>query len=324
MIEIKNVLYLCKSCEEEGQNGKKDTHCCQNEIRKINGELSHIKSMLTNALDTIKQLINKVDNNKNEEEEKRVKTYADTLKTKNILVVKSNNQEDKAANNKKVIMNKITTPVDRVKQSNEGHLIINFADKDKLNAAKGELEAKKDEINISINEKEKLWPKIKLCNVPSDDDDVREGIMIKNTWLKDHIQNDDEDFKIIRKLKTRNRDTVHYIIKCNPEIRREIWWRDDILYTSYGRNKVFDSYKVYQCYKCQEFNHNANDCNNNQVCAKCGGDHRLTECNSRTEKCVNCEKKGHSDINHKTNGVKCPIYKEEVSRVKNKTDHGFN
>ena len=99
-------------------------------------------------------------------------------------------------------MKKITTPVDRVKQSNEGHLMINFADKDKLNAAKVEPKAEKDEINISINEKEKLWPKIKLCNVPSDDDDVQGGIMIKNAQINDHTPVD-EDFKIIRKLKTK-------------------------------------------------------------------------------------------------------------------------
>ena len=173
--------------------------------------------------------------------------------------------------------------------------------------------------------KKKLWLKIKLCNVPSDDEDVRGGIITKNTWLNDLIvKENDSKITSIRKLKTRNVDTVHYIIKSIPEICREIWEHGEILYTSYGRNKVFDSYRVYQCYNCQGFNHNARECRNTQVCAKCGGNHRLAECESATEKCVNCEKKGNSDTNHRTNGAKCPIYKEEVSRVKNKTDHGFN
>ena len=60
----------------------------------------------------------------------------------------------------------------------------------------------------------------------------------------------------------------------------------------------------------------------NQVCAKCGGNHRLVECTANVEKCVNCERKGHSDLNHQTNGTNCPVYKEEVSRIKNRTDHG--
>ena len=91
----------------------------------------------------------------------------------------------------------------------------------------------------------------------------------------------------------------------------------------YRRNRVVDSYKVYQCFKCQEFNHSANSCNRRQICAKCGGEHKLGECNSTMEKCINCEKRGHDDHNHRTNGVKCPVYKEELTRVKNRTDHGF-
>ena len=66
----------------------------------------------------------------------------------------------------------------------------------------------------------------------------------------------------------------------------------------------------------------AKHCEKNQVCAKCGGNHRLVECNANVEKCVNCERKGHSDLNHRTNGTKCLVYKEEVSRIKNRTDHG--
>ena len=45
-------------------------------------------------------------------------------------------------------------------------------------------------------------------------------------------------------------------------------------YTLYKKNNVFDSYNVYQCFKCQGFNHSAKHCEKNQVCAKCGGNHR--------------------------------------------------
>ena len=55
-------------------------------------------------------------------------------------------------------------------------------------------------------------------------------------------------------------------------------------------------------------NHSAKHCEKNQVCAKCGGNHRLVECNANVEKCVNCERKGHSDLNHQTNGTKCSVY----------------
>ena len=92
----------------------------------------------------------------------------------------------------------------------------------------------------------------------------------------------------------------------------------------YGRSKVFDTYRVFQCFKYQEFGHSAKGCSKDQVCAKCGKNHKLNECQETTvEKCINCTKKGLKDTNHRTNESRCPIYKDELSRIKNKTDHGF-
>ena len=124
-----------------------------------------------------------------------------------------------------------------------------------------------------------------------------EDIKERNKWINDYIY-DEDDFKLVQKLNTRDENNLHYIIKCSPEIRKQIFIRGEILYTLYKKNKVFDSYKGYQCFKCQEFNHSAKHCDKNQVCAKCGGNHRLVGCTANVEKCVNCERKGHSDLNH--------------------------
>ena len=105
--------------------------------------------------------------------------------------------------------------------------------------------------------KEKLKPKIKVCNVDTDVDNVTEDIKERNKWINDYIICDEEDFKLVQKLNTRDENNLHYIIKCSPEIRKQIFIRGDILYTLYKKNKVFYSYKVYQCFKCQEFNHSA-------------------------------------------------------------------
>ena len=153
-----------------------------------------------------------------------------------------------------------------MKDSKVEHLIVKFADKEKLENARKEFEENKDEINISVVEKQKRKPKIKVCNVDTDVDNVIEDMKERNKWINDYIC--DEDFKLVQKLKTRDENNLHYIIKCSPEIRKQIFIRGDILYTLYKKNKVFDSYKVYQCFKCQEFNHTANHCEKNQVCAK--------------------------------------------------------
>ena len=77
------------------------------------------------------------------------------LKTKNTLAIKSNDGDKKATQKKKAIMSKITTQVDELKDSKVGHLIVKFADKEKIENARKEFEENMDEINISVVEKEK-------------------------------------------------------------------------------------------------------------------------------------------------------------------------
>ena len=167
-------------------------------------------------------------------------------------MIKSNDGDNKAVQKKKAIMSKITTQVHEVKDSKVGHLIVKFADKEKLENARKEFEENIDDINISVVEKEKIKPKIKVCNVDADVDDVIEDIKERNKWINDYIQEED-DFILVKELNTRKENNRHYIIKCTPEIRKQIFIRGEILYTLYKKNKVFDSYNVYQCFKCQGF-----------------------------------------------------------------------
>ena len=162
----------------------------------------------------IEELAKQVSSNKEEtEENQREKSYAEKLKAKNTLVIKSNDGDNKAVQKKKAIMSKITTQVDEVKDSKVGHLIVKFADKEKLENARKEFEEKINDINISVVEKEKIKPKIKVCNVDADVDDVIEDIKERNIWINDYIQ-EEEDFKLVKELNTREENNRHYIIKC--------------------------------------------------------------------------------------------------------------
>ena len=163
----------------------------------------------------IEELAKQVSSNKEEtEENQREKSYAEKLKTKNTLVIKSNDGDNKAVQKKKAIMSKITTQVDEVKDSKVGHLIVKFADKEKLENARKEFEENINDINISVVEKEKIKPKVKVCNVDADVDDVIEDIKERNKWINDYIQEED-DFKLVKELNTREENNRHYIIKCS-------------------------------------------------------------------------------------------------------------
>ena len=255
----------------------------------------------------------------------KTKSYADSLKTKKVLLIKANQENQKAADKKKAIMSKIATPVEEVKTTRHGHLYVRFDDTIKLEEAKRELEG--DVVNdITVNEKGKLNPKIKIVNVSKDEnkDDIINNIRMKNGWLNSLID-DENDFKHVGEHKAKDSNNAHHIIKCTPKIRRAIFDRKDKLYTLYSHCKVYDSYSPFQCFKCQEFGHSAASCKNNMACSRCGGSHKSSECLSSTEKCKNCAKRNIKEDNHSTyDRNKCATYRSEIIKTKNNTDHGFN
>lgn len=72
--------------------------------------------------------------------------------------------------------------------------------------------------------------------------------------------------------------------------------------------------KPVQCYICLKYNHVAKYCKTKQqICARCGEDHRLDQCKSDKDvsKCCNC--KG----NHLATSSDCSYYKEQEKKMKN-------
>ena len=98
-----------------------------------------------------------------------------------------------------------------------------------------------------------------------------------------------------------------------------------MIYTMYENCNIYDAYQPYQCFKCQEYGHSAAKCQNKQACPKCGGNHSYKDCQSEEMKCKNCEKRGLENTEHRTfDRRECAIYNEEVAKIKNNTDHGFD
>lgn len=66
-----------------------------------------------------------------------------------------------------------------------------------------------------------------------------------------------------------------------------------------------------QCKRCSKFGHILKYCKtDNEVCARCSGQHATTECQSNTTKCSNC----HSD--HQATSKECPTYIEQQKKLK--------
>ena len=335
LLESTNILYLCDNCKEVdlGVHGKGiNTKGIENKLEEIKTNSDQLKLMMQdNALstrevaeniNTMHVKIDDVDRDVKSATGNKTKTYAESVKTKKALVIKYTRDDMKTADEKKSIMGKIATPVEEVKPTKEGHLYVRFADRGNLEKAKKEFER---DSNLEIKEKGKIRPKIKIVNIPKEEEDILGSIKMKNPWIKNLIENEDEDLKFIKEIEARNSEYKHYILRCTPQIRKAIDRNNDTVHTLYSSCRVYDHYMPYQCYKCQEFGHSSEHCNKNQICPKCSGDHEAKECNSNMLKCINCTRKGLAEKKHKTfDANKCPIYKEEVSKVRNNTNHGFD
>ena len=331
LIENKNIWYVCDTClvSDPQKKGCINTKIISNKLEELKTNADVLTTMVQDNVQITKMVAGNMDviQTKIDDVDRDVKTantdrsYAEALKTKKALVIKSADENVKVGDDKKNIMSKITVPVEEVKTTKEGHLFVRFADRIKLEEAKDEFEKDND---LVVNEKGKLKPKIKVVYVSNEEEDIINTIKMKNPWLDSIIQNED-DFKVIKEMNAKNANFKHYIIKCTPTIRKAIHMRSDKLYTLYSTSNVYDYYMPYQCYKCQEFGHNATKCNNNQTCAKCSGNHHTKSCTTTVLRCNNCVRKGHSEVKHRTNDASnCMVYKEEIARARNNTDHGFD
>ena len=250
-----------------------------------------------------------------------VPTYAQTT-TKNIIVLKANDETKKAADHHRSIaeaLNKI--PVNDTRVSKSGHLVLELKDKKTMESALNIIKQSEKQLNVEASVKNKITPKICIANISelADMSCITDDIINKNGWLKTLVSQG-KLFSLITKFKNK-RNGFDLVFKVSPEIRKCLRDRTDEILTPYSVCKVYDRYHVIQCYKCLEFNHLSKNCKSRvDSCMKCAGNHKMAECTSSAPCCKNC--KSDENSSHMANSRECPKYAEEVSKVRNRTDHG--
>lgn len=96
------------------------------------------------------------------------------------------------------------------------------------------------------------------------------------------------------------------------------------LYVGWKRCKVVEHFDIIRCYRCSAYGHLAKSCSSPQVCSKCSGSHRLSDCTQTEEKCINCfnsntRHRTEYDTRHAAKASTCPIYQKVVDAVKRTT-----
>lgn len=174
-----------------------------------------------------------------------------------------------------------------------------------------------DSICNNINEKcgdevvangTKLWnPRLIIYNIPKDMemDVVKDAILEQNSEL--NLQESDITPKFIFKDRKEN---SNLIIEVNPETRKKL--QEKKLKVGWHMCGHDDYIKINRCYKCNKYNHRANECKGVLACPLCAGNHSLRECTAQRDqyRCINC-------INFNKFNTKEPAHEQHSALDKN-------
>ena len=202
---------------------------------------------------------------------------------------------------------------------------MNFENEETLNDAMRKLG---DMANMTTKSVKKLNPKIMICNVHKEEteSEIIDTVIERNEYLQSI---DEVETKIsVVFSKPASGGTLHYILRCDPEVRKLLRSHNDKVKLQWGVYIIRDRYHALACYYCQRFGHTEKNCNakvneDDPHCFKCAGNHRSKDCTETTRKCINCVRYKKSASDHSSMDHRCPILMSELDKIRNLTDHGY-
>ena len=243
---------------------------------------------------------------------------------KKLLIIKSNDDESVIDRKDEVGQALDEVQILDSKFTKAGKIVINF----ETDEARKKAEDRLQELEgVTVTHRQKMQPKIILCNVGKEEkrETLIEQLIERNNFLTS-IMDIKDKMKVIFD-KPASGKTTHYIIKCDPEVRRLIHNNGDKLNLKWGRHSVYDRYYALMCFYCLKYGHKKDKCpakinNERPKCFKCAEAHEGHSCQAIERKCGNCRTVKRYD-DHSVSSTACPILAAELMRIRENTDHGY-
>lgn len=327
--ESKQIFYLCMLCinfKKSLLEKIENINNCMEENKNIFIEQSINLQKITKKIEIEFNVMNKKnDENKTKfvEELKKVgntsHTYAGICKTNipPVLVKPKKNQKvTQTMKDLENIIDPTSISIKNIKSKQNGTIEIESENSDEREKLKTVVEEKLGE-NYKIDIVDLRNPKIFLhkMRVNRENDDIIERIKSQNEYLK---ENEIKVIKVIEKKFNRNDVYYNVILETDRDGYHKAIEKGKI-FIGWDACHVFDATYVKRCYKCLGFNHKAENCKSDQVCAKCSKNHKTESCKREDfiKKCNNCIKAnkvfriGVSE-DHSILSKDCPVYNEKL------------
>lgn len=326
-----NICWRCDFCI---QRRSRDMYSIIEKIysttEKLSEDFKQHQETLKKHEDILQNLKEKVDYGHADDCSKtKVVSYAEkTKKNKPVLVIKPKNDKQTSETTKEDLKEKIDpteADINRLKKVAKGGVAISCSNVESLEKLKEETEKKLgDKYNVNIPSAKK--PRIKIVGLTEkpNEENIIEYIKKQNHYIKE-----DSIIKVEHIYKVEKGRNIRYsiIIQVDGDTHFNIVRNKEII-IGWDVCAAYDHLEITRCYKCCGYYHKASKCNKEQCCARCGGDHRVQNCSSNVEKCVNCEganKKLNMKIisDHNSWSPDCPVFKRMIDAERNKIDYSI-
>ena len=257
-----------------------------------------------------------------------------TIEDQNVLVVKPAAASDETNGSVAQSIDGVREslkdiPVKSCKSTKTGGLVIKFPSKEIMNNTASVMNAcLGDTPVLRVSEPKKMLPKMTVVDIPKSmrDEEIMSSILRKNAGIKRHVDSG-LVFSFVFAREKEHSKTV--ILRVAPEIRKEIVNAGGYIYVGLSRCRAFDRVWVRQCYHCQGFSHNADQCkkkNEAPKCSFCAGSHRSKDCtNKDSPKCVNCASLNDGgSCGHFASSLDCPVMNQQRKKVMDSTNYSVS
>ena len=157
------------------------------------------------------------------------------------------------------------------------------------------------------------------------EDEVMEKLSKQNSSIRKFAQNNKiEDHIKVHSVKPLKNNAARYQAFCDLSsvLREGFHHNSDKVTLGLTSCKIYDRYNIKRCYKCQEYGHYAKECTEQApVCGKCGEEHNTWDCESQTNRCINCVRSKCENFLHATSSIECPTLIMQQEKLKKKLDN---
>ena len=165
-------------------------------------------------------------------------------------------------------------------------------------------------------------------------EDLLEMIVKQNSGIcelfnSESSTDDDKTIKIIsvsplKSYKGNQSTPFKATVRISNVIREIIAKQGNRLFLGSNTCKVYDSFYVVRCFKCQRFGHLSKTCTQEHAtCGYCTGEHETATCPKKADascnpSCINCTSSGlkGEEVNHYAGSITCPILLEKQNELK--------